>query len=123
VGTLTTTDPDAGQLYAYTLTSDGGGLFRIPAGTNTLLTNAVLLQESTPSVDIQIQSIDNGSPPLFIRQVCERARVCICVRKCDVLVVVLLYTCAFYIYVLKTCASVYSCVCGVSCVCFTWLGM
>ncbi len=72
VGTLTTNDPDAGQSFSYTLTNDGGGLFRINAGSNQLITNAVLNQGVTPSVDVQIQSTDNGSPALSLRQVRSR---------------------------------------------------
>lgn len=58
VGTLSTTDPDSGQTFTYTLLT--AAPFEIVG--DELRTTAILDFESTPSYTIQIRTDDNGFP-------------------------------------------------------------
>jgi len=67
VGTIVTTDPDAGQTKTFSIESGNtGGTFSINAATGALLvTNPSQLDyETTPSFALVIKVIDNGTPAL-----------------------------------------------------------
>jgi hypothetical protein len=60
IGDLSTTDPDSGQTFTYTLVTNPDNKFKI-AGSQ-LLANAVLEYEDNTSYTIRIRTTDNGSP-------------------------------------------------------------
>ena len=67
VGTVTFTDPDAGQSGTFSLTGGNtGGAFAINASTGqlTVASGVALDFESTPSFRLSVRVTDNGTPPL-----------------------------------------------------------
>jgi VCBS repeat-containing protein len=67
VGTVTFTDPDAGQSHTFAIAGGNtGGAFALnpTTGQLTVATSAALDFETTPSFSLTIQVTDNGTPPL-----------------------------------------------------------
>ncbi|HTG35326.1 MAG TPA: cadherin domain-containing protein [Thermoanaerobaculia bacterium] len=67
VGTVTFTDPDAGQAHTFAITGGNtGGAFAIDPTTGqiTVANSAALDFETTPSFSLTVQVTDNGSPVL-----------------------------------------------------------
>jgi VCBS repeat-containing protein len=67
VGSVTATDPDAGQAFTYAITAgNGAGGFAInPAtGAITVANSAALDFETTPVFTLTVSATDNGVPPL-----------------------------------------------------------
>lgn len=65
VGSITATDPDAGQSLTFSIVSGNtGGAFAINAATGqiTVANVAVLDFETTPSFSLQVRATDNGLP-------------------------------------------------------------
>ena len=58
IGTFSTTDPDLGDTFTYTLTNDAGGLFSINGAT--LRVAGALNRESAASHNISVRSTDAG---------------------------------------------------------------
>jgi VCBS repeat-containing protein len=68
VGTVTFTDPDAGQTHTFSITAGNTNTaFAINAGTGQLTVNnsAALDFETTPSFSLTVRVTDNGTPSLF----------------------------------------------------------
>jgi VCBS repeat-containing protein len=68
VGTVTFTDPDAGQSHTFAITAGNtGGAFAINASTGqiTVANSEALNFETTPSFSLTVRVTDNGVPPLF----------------------------------------------------------
>jgi len=63
VGTITTTDPDAGETFSYTLTDNAGGRFAIGAGSGQItVANGTLLDfETAQSHNVSVQVTDSAS--------------------------------------------------------------
>jgi large repetitive protein len=67
VGTVTATDPDAGQTKTFSITAGNtGGAFTINASTGqiTVATSAAVNFETNPTFSLTVQVMDNGAPPL-----------------------------------------------------------
>ncbi|HEY3567640.1 MAG TPA: cadherin domain-containing protein [Thermoanaerobaculia bacterium] len=67
VGTVTFTDPDAGQTHTFAiLAGNTGGAFAInpTTGAITVANGAVLDFETTPAFTLTVQVTDSGAPPL-----------------------------------------------------------
>jgi large repetitive protein len=66
VGTVTFTDPDAGQTHTFAITAGNtGGAFAISAtGVITVANSAALDFETTPAFTLTVQVTDNGAPAL-----------------------------------------------------------
>ncbi|HEX2836410.1 MAG TPA: cadherin domain-containing protein [Thermoanaerobaculia bacterium] len=67
VGTVSYTDPDAGQTHTYSITAGNtGGAFAINASTGeiTVANSAAVNFETTPSFSLTVQVADNGAPVL-----------------------------------------------------------
>ena len=62
VGTLSTTDQDAGDAHTYTITASAAAQAAFTIVGNELRVNAALDFETTPSYSITIRSTDNGTP-------------------------------------------------------------
>ncbi|HEX2645382.1 MAG TPA: cadherin repeat domain-containing protein, partial [Thermoanaerobaculia bacterium] len=65
VGTVVATDPDAGQILAYSITGGNAGLaFAIDATTGviTVVNSAALNFETTPTFTLTVTATDNGTP-------------------------------------------------------------
>jgi len=60
IGDLSTTDPDSGQTFTYTLVTNPDDKFKIVG--SQLQTNAVLEYEDNTSYAIRIRTTDNGAP-------------------------------------------------------------
>ena len=67
VGTVTVTDPDAGQMHTWAITAGNtGGTFAINAATGaiTVANNALLDFQTTTLFTLTVQATDNGTPTL-----------------------------------------------------------
>jgi VCBS repeat-containing protein len=67
VGTVTFTDPDAGQSHTFAITAGNtGGAFAITATTGqiTVANSEGLGFETTPTFTLTVRVTDNGTPPL-----------------------------------------------------------
>ena len=65
VGTVTFTDPDAGQNHTFAITAGNtGGAFAIDAATGEITVAQPLDFETTTSYDLTVEVTDDGSPPL-----------------------------------------------------------
>ncbi|MFZ6026726.1 MAG: cadherin domain-containing protein [Chloroflexota bacterium] len=67
VGTVTATDPDAGQSLAFAITAGNtGSAFAIDAATGQIAVanTAALNYESTPAFNLTVQATDDGAPAL-----------------------------------------------------------
>lgn len=61
IGTLTTTDPDAGDLHTYTLLDDADGRFAINGNQLVVASSALLDFETNPSYNITVRTRDAAS--------------------------------------------------------------
>jgi VCBS repeat-containing protein len=65
VGTVTFTDPDAGQSHTFAITAGNtGGAFSIGATTGEITVAAALDFETTPSYSLTVEVTDDGAPVL-----------------------------------------------------------
>jgi hypothetical protein len=65
VGTVTFTDPDAGQTHTFAITAGNtGNTFAINAGTGTITVAQPPDFEATPSYSLTVEVTDNGTPAL-----------------------------------------------------------
>ncbi len=71
VGTFTTTDPDAGQTFTYTLgTQNPAGLFKVcTANANQLCVANEADFEVAQVATVEVTSTDSGTPPLAVTKV------------------------------------------------------
>ncbi len=68
VGTLSTTDPDAGDSHSYALAAGTNDNASFTLTGNTLKTAAAFDFETKSSYQVQIRTTDNGTPPLSYTQ-------------------------------------------------------
>jgi len=65
VGTVTFTDPDAGQTHSYAITAGNtGGAFAIDPATGEITVAATIDFETTPSYTLTVEVTDDGTPAL-----------------------------------------------------------
>jgi len=64
VGTVTFSDPDAGQMHVFSITGSGAFAINPTTGAITVANSAALDFETTPSFSLTVQVTDSGSPAL-----------------------------------------------------------
>ena len=59
IGTFTTTDPNPGQSFTYSLSGPDAGLFTVDNSTGTLETNTIFLNNAPVTYTLQVQTTDS----------------------------------------------------------------